>query len=51
MEPQAEARIKLSAEIPYELWKKAKAYAAENRIRLKDVIAQALEAFLKEKKT
>jgi hypothetical protein len=50
MESQAGGRIKLSAEIPYELWKKAKTYASEKRIRLKDVVVQALEAFLVEKK-
>jgi len=46
---ESQARIKLSADIPYELWKKAKAYAAEKRIRLKDVVVQALEAFLEKK--
>jgi macrodomain Ter protein organizer (MatP/YcbG family) len=49
MEPQAEARIKLSADIPYELWKRAKSYATERRIRLREVVVQALEAFLDKK--
>jgi macrodomain Ter protein organizer (MatP/YcbG family) len=49
MEPQAEARVKLSADIPYELWKRAKSYAAERRIRLREVVVQALEAFLDKK--
>jgi hypothetical protein len=42
--------VKTSLQLPEDLWRRAKFYAAEHRIDLRDVIMQALQSFLPEPK-